>query len=161
MLFVWQGLWMKRLLLLAAVLFPVLALASLPLQATLQEMAASADHILVGTVVGVDMVDGDGKLLTDPNAMTWPGLPNVIRLQVRINKTLVSNAAIVPAQLAIPLDPFLHYRLGQIQEAHAGRQQAMLLMLKGPSFAPIKAGVFARPLADRAKALRLHAASRR
>jgi hypothetical protein len=152
---------MKRLLLLAALLFPLPAGASLPLQATLKEMASSADHMLIGTVIGVDMVDGDGVAVDDPAAGTGPGLANVIRLQVRVDETLVTNAAKVPAVLDIPLDPFLHYSLGQIKNAHAGVNHPILLLLKGPSFAPIKAGVFARPLADQPEALRLYAASRR
>lgn len=152
---------MKRLLLLAALLCPLPAGASFPLQATLKEMATSADHILIGTVVGVDMVDGDGMAIDKPAARTGPGLANVIRLQVRVDETLVTNAAKVPVVLDIPLDPFLHYSLGQIKEAHAGVNSPMLLLLKGPSFAPIKAGVFSRGLADQSEALRLHAASRR
>lgn len=74
---------MKRWTLLAALLLPLWAVASFPLEATLAQMSKSADHILIGTVVGVDMVDADGVIIANPAAGTGPGLNNVIRLQVR------------------------------------------------------------------------------
>ncbi len=152
---------MKRLMLVMVLLLPMLAKASFPLEATLAQMVQGADHILTGTVVGVDMIDKDGKILSDPRAMTGPGLKNVIRLHVRVNKVLVTNAASVPPLLKIPLDPFMHYSLGQVKAEEDRTQTPMLLLLKGPSFEPIVAGVFARPLRDQAEALRLRAAKRR
>lgn len=46
---------MKRLIALFVVLLAVPAMATLPLTATVEEMARSADHLLVARVLGVDM----------------------------------------------------------------------------------------------------------
>ena len=140
---------------------PMWSAASVPLEATLEELATGADHILTGRVIGVDMVDKDGKIVKDPDAMTGPGLKNVIRLHVRVGKVLVTNAARFPSLLKVPLDSHMHYRLGQVKSEEDTQQKPMLPLLKGPAFEPIVAGVFARPLSDQAKALRLHAATRR
>lgn len=60
---------------------------------TLEEMAQEADHILIGRVAGVDMVDGHGKPITDPEARTGPSLDNTIRLLIKVDEVLVSNAS--------------------------------------------------------------------
>ncbi|MBD9477974.1 hypothetical protein [Pseudoxanthomonas sp. PXM02] len=142
-------------------LLPVTALAGFPFEATLDEMAVGADHILVGRVTGVDMIDGAGKPITDPKARTGPGLRNQIRLRVTVDQVLVSNAQPVPKQLFVPLASHLHYALGQIQEAHAQDSEQRLVFLKGPGFDGIKPGVFMRPMEDKPEALRLRQAARR
>lgn len=152
---------MKRLLMLLVFLFAVPAMATLPLTATLEEMALGADHILVARVTGVDMVDADGKQVIDRTAMTGPGLTNTIRLKVSVNKVLVSNARPVPKQLMVPLDPLMHFSLGQIQDAHKGDRLVRLLLLKGRQFEPIKPGVFFRPIAEKDEVLRLHRTAKR
>jgi len=124
-------------------------------------MAQRADHILVGRVTSVDMVDANGTGVTDPQARTGPGLKNVIRLLVAVDEVLVTNAPSVPGVMLVALDPFLHYSLGQIQDAHAGDTQSRLLLLKGKDFVGIKPGVFFRPLSDKEKALRIHRESHR
>ncbi len=151
---------MKRTMLAMLLLMPLWSSASFPLRATLAQMAFSADHIFVGTVTGVDMVDGDGNAIDNPAARTGPGLENVIRLTIRVDEMLVTNAGDIPREIKVPLDSSLHYTLGQIQ-AESGDQAPRLVLLKGPSFAPILAGVFSRPLGDRDEALRLHAQTRR
>lgn len=150
---------MMRALLLILLFCPVWSSASSPFQATLAQMAERADHI-IGTVTGVDMVDAQGRPITDPGAMTGSAFKDVIRLRIRISKVLVTNAAHVPESLCVPLDPFMHFSLGQIREEESGKPKPRLLMLKGPAFQPVLAGVFARPLSDKAEALRLHALKR-
>ncbi|WP_457425289.1 hypothetical protein [Roseateles sp. P5_E7] len=152
---------MKRILMLIALLSSAVAQASLPLEATLEEMAQGADHILVGRVTGVDMVDANGAQVKDPEARTGPGSKNVIRLLVAVDEVLVTNASSVPKVLPVALDPFLHYSLGQIQNAHAGDKQSRLLLLKGKDFVGIKDGVFLRQLSDKAQALRIYRKSHR
>ena len=150
---------MRRVLLLLLALIPAFALAGLPFEATLEEMAQQADHILIGHVVGVDMVDGRGKLITDPKARTGPGLTNTIRLRIQVKEVLASSSKEVPDVIPVPLASHLHYSLGQIQEAHAGDKELRLVLLKGPKFVGIKPGVFLRPLSDKDRALQLHAAA--
>jgi hypothetical protein len=151
----------KRLLLILLALLPLIALAGFPYQATLKEMAESADHILIGRVTGVDMIDGDGNQITNDKAGTGPGLDNKIRLRISVDEVLVSTSSSMPTVLYVPLAPHLHYRLGQIKEAHAQEPEQVLVLLRGPAYAAIKPGVFVRPLKDRDEALRLHQAAHR
>jgi hypothetical protein len=150
---------MRRILLLIAALLPAVVLAGFPFEATLEEMAREADHILIGRVTGVDMIDANGVQITDENARTGPGLHNQIRLLITVDEVLVTSAPKVPEVLPVPLASHLHLSLGQIREAHADDTQADLILLKGQDFSGIKPGVFLRPLADKDEALRLYEAS--
>jgi hypothetical protein len=147
---------MERRMLLLIALFPGVVVASFPLQASLTTMAQHADHILIGHTVEVDMMDREGNRLVDPEGMTGPGLNNTIRLHIQVDKVLVTNAKTVPKVLTIPLDPFMHYGLGQVKAAESANRKPRLILLRGPAFQPILAGVFSRPLADKNEALRLH-----
>ena len=150
---------MRRVLLLLIALVPAIALAGFPFEATLEDMAQQADHVLIGHVIGVDMVNGQGDAVSDPQARTGPGLDNTIRLRIRVDQVLVSTASKVPDVIPVPLASHLHYTLGQIQEAHANDKEGRLVLLKGPEFVGIKPGVFLRPLKDKDEALRWYAAS--
>jgi hypothetical protein len=150
---------MRRILLLVLALIPAFVSAGVPFEATVDEMAQQADHILVGRVVGVDMVNGQGKLITDPKARTGPGLENTIRLRVHVEQVLYSTSAKVPNLIPVPLASHLHYTLGQIQEAHKSNSEPRLVLLKGKDFTGIKPGVFMLPLSDKDQVLRVHAAS--
>jgi hypothetical protein len=136
------------------------ASASLPLQASLADLACGADHVLVGRVVGVDMIDDHDKQVRDPDARTGPGLKNTLRLQVEVVEVIESTAAKPRARLDIPLDPMMHYSLGQIREAHAQPSDARLVFLRGAAFEPIIAGRFFRALGERNEAMSLRAACR-
>ncbi len=146
----------KVLIALLAALVPWIAFAGFPFEATLNEMVEGADHILIGRVTGVDMIDGTGKPIHEMDAMTGPGKDNTIRLLVTVDEVLVTNAAVVPEVLPIPLANHLHYSLGQIAEAHEGDTTVRLLLLKGEDFVGIKPGLFMRPLSDKEEVLRLH-----
>lgn len=150
---------MKRMVLLLAALLPAVAFAGFPFEATLEDMAEGADHILVGRVAGVDMIDGDGKPVLDEKARTGPGLRNTIRLLIEVDEVLVTNATRVPEVLPVPLASHLHYSLGQIREAHEGDTLARLVLLRGKDFSGIEPGVFLRPIGDKEEALRLHVAA--
>lgn len=150
-----------RLLGLAATLLPAIALAGFPFEATLEEMAQQADHILIGRVVGVDMIDGAGRQVSDETQRTGPVSKNTIRLRIQVDEVLVTNAANVLEVLPVPLASHLHYSLGQVRRAHDGDTEVRLVLLKGENFEGIKPGVFLRSLGDREEALRLHAEARR
>lgn len=152
---------MTRILLFLIALLPLSALCSLPLQMTLSDMATEADHVLVGHVVGVDMVSGSGRPITDGHAQTGPDSSNVIRLHVSIDETLTTTAAQVPEILVLPLDPLMHYSLGQIKSAHDADSTPRLLLLKGANFSAIRPGVFFRSLLDKDEVLRIRAAVHR
>lgn len=146
---------MRRILFPFLLLLPSVAMAGFPFEATLEEMATSADHILVGRVTGVDMIDGSGKPIRDLEAKTGPSLKNQIRLRISVDEVLVSNAKTVPKILFVPLASHLHYSFGQIKAAHAQDSEQRLILLKGQSFEGIKPGVFMRQLEEKEKALRL------
>ncbi|MBB4224550.1 hypothetical protein [Variovorax guangxiensis] len=150
-----------HLLLLLAATIPLIALASLPVQMSLAEMAAEADHVLVGHVVGADMVDGNGLPVVDDRTRTGPGLNNVIRLHVAVDETLTTTAERVPKELLIPLDPFMHYSLGQIKSAHQNDATLRLLLLKGKDFSALKPGIFFLPLQEKDEVLRVRGSTHR
>lgn len=148
---------MRRILIALAALIPAIALAGFPFEATLEEMAAGADHVLVGRVTGVDMVNGRGRQVKNPEARTGPGLKNVIRLRIAVDEVVTTNAKDVPRVLHVPLASHLHYSLGQIQDAHAEESEQRLILLTGPRFEGIKPGVFMRPLEDLEEVLTVRA----
>lgn len=152
---------MRRVLLSLLAALPVCALASLPLQMSLAEMATEADHVLVGHVVDVDMIDGNGSPVTDDQARTGPGLNNVIRVHVIVDQTLVTPSEHVPKDLLLPLDPFMHYSLGQIKAAHLIDATPRLILLKGVNFSSMKPGVFFLPLHEKDNVIRMHGAAHR
>ena len=65
----------------------------------------------------------------------------------------------VPALLKVPLDPAMHYDLGQIRAAHARPSTQILILLRGSEFLPIVTGIFSRMLEEKEESLRIHAAS--
>lgn len=151
---------MRRTTALAALVCATTVLASVPIRTTIEELAKGADHILIGHVVGVDLIDGKGRQIADENAGTGPGLTNTIRLHIKVDEVLVTNARKkMPTVLKVPLDPFMHYSLGQIRSAHSGRSGKYLILLKGTSFQPVVAGAILRPLDEKGTALRVHAAA--
>lgn len=149
---------MRRVLGAILALLPITAIAGFPFEATLEEMASSADHILVGRVTGVDMINGSGRHIQDLDARTGPGLENQIRLRITVDKVLASNSSEPPKLLYVPLASHLHYTLGQIRDAHAGHSEPRLIFLKGARFEAIEPGLFMRPLEQQEEALRLHRA---
>lgn len=152
---------MGRLLLSLAATIPLVSLASLSLQMPIAEMASEADHVFVGHVVGVDMIDGNGLPVVDDQARTGPGLNNVIRLHVAVDETLITTAERVPKELLVPLDPFMHYSLGQIRSAHQNDATLRLLLLKGADFSILKPGIFFLPSKEKDEVLRVHSATHR
>lgn len=133
------------------------AFSTLPLQATLEQLASDSDHILAGHVIGVDMIDANGKEIGDEEAMTGPGLQTKIRLIIKVDEVFFSRAKAVPGIIRVPLDPMMHFSLGQIKEAYREPSSSMLVILQGGSFEPVVPGVFFRELSDTQKALEIRA----
>lgn len=133
------------------------AFSTVPLQASLEQLASEADHILAGHVIGVDMIDAEGRAITNLSAMTGPGLKNTIRLIIKVDQVFFSNAKAVPETIRVPLDPLMHFSLGQISDAHREPSNTFLLILRGPFFEPVVPGIFARDLNDKETALAIRA----
>lgn len=134
--------------------------ASLPLEASLSDLACGADHVFVGRVVGVDMVNSRGKAVRNPEARTGPGQTNTIRLEIEVLERIDSTEAALPKTIKVPLDPFMHYSLGQVQSAHSATSAPSLVFLRGSGFEPIIAGRFFWHLDSREEALELRKSCR-
>ena len=121
---------------------------------TWQEIVDLSDHALIGTVFKVDMIDGAGKEIIDPNAMTGPGLENTIRIHIRVDRknVLYSRATQIPETIAIPLWSMWHYSLGQIQKDTMNNES--IFLLKGDNFEPAYEAGFELPLNLKAKILK-------
>ena len=145
---------MKYLGAFALLFLSVIAYASLPIQVSDEELIKNTDHLIVGRVVGVEMVDVNGKEIFDLKARTGPGLANTIRLIVEVESVVLNSAKEVPHLLKVPLDPAMHFSLGQIKEAHAGAQSSFLLLLKGSNFEPPFPGIFRKNVAEKEKFLK-------
>ena len=124
------------------VLSSSLAVVSQPIRVSMLEVVQNSDHVLVVHVVGVDMIDGDGNEITDPSAGTGPGSKSLIRLKCSVLEIHRTNAEVVPKELWIPLDGFMHYSLGQIQNAHEGDAYPVVVVLAGDQFQPAFDGKF-------------------
>ena len=146
---------LSRTLIVLLLLASPVAIASLPLEASLRDLACGADHVFVGRVVGVDMVNGRGKVIRDPDARTGPGLTNTIRLEIETLERIDSTMAVLPTMIKVPLDPFMHYRLGQVKDVHSKPSEPALVFLKGRQFEPIIAGRFLWRLDARQEAIEI------
>ena len=134
--------------------------ASVPLPASLHELACGADHFLVGRVIGVDMIDGKGRSVRNKGAHTGPGLKNTIRLRIEVLEVIESTDSKPPPFVEVALDPMMHFSLGQIQSAYAEPSESLLVFLRGSSFQAVIAGRFLWPLSSREEAISMRAGCR-
>ncbi|HDS1037816.1 TPA: hypothetical protein QDZ42_000928 [Stenotrophomonas maltophilia] len=124
------------------------ALATLLAPKPLQEMVAEADQIVRATVVAVEMVDGQGRPLTDPDSPTGPGLSNEIRLVLQVQEVLRSHGK-VPGTIRVPLWTMWHDSLGRARGRYLDSEG--IFLLKGKRPAPVYPMDFQRPLDERAR----------
>jgi len=122
------------------------AFASLPMNVSMLRVVSESDHVLTVDIVGVDMIDGEGKKITDPESRTGPGNDNVIRLICNVVKIHASTMEVVPETILIPLDGSMHYALGQVQETYKGGAHPFVAVLKGPDLQPPFRGLFGYPI---------------
>jgi hypothetical protein len=134
---------------------PIESLATQIAFRDLTNLVNSADHVLVGTVTNVTMIDRDGHAITDDKARTGPGLENEIRLHVKIGKAdvLASNATNTPDSIVIPLWQLWHFTLGQIRKDAEGK--SFIFLLKGPDYQRVYEGLFFRELSERDEIARI------
>ncbi|WP_340649719.1 hypothetical protein [Pseudoxanthomonas winnipegensis] len=131
---------MKRWMLLLALCCGGAADATSIVPTPLSEILAKSDHVIVGRVVEVDMIDGQGRPVTDFEARTGPGLTNVIRYRVHVEDVLQTNAARVPAVLVIPEWSAWHYTFDDVKTSATGQQ--FVFLLSGADFHPTNAAQF-------------------
>lgn len=114
----------------------------------LADLVKSADHVVVGTVVEVDMVGADGQQVTDEKARTGPGLENEIRLRIRVPEdgVLKSSLKEFPRDLVVPIWRNWIHSLGQWKKE---KGQSLILFLKGSDHRPVTPAQFLRPATER------------
>ena len=115
----------------------------------LTNLVSDADHVLVGTVTRVDMVDGKGNQVTKETARTGPGSVNMLRLHVSVatNGVIVSTAGKVRGEITIPLWQGWHDTLGNRKKEVESK--TFIFLLKGPDFQRVYSGLFMREMAER------------
>lgn len=94
---------MKAILLVLAICFPGVALATSVVPKPLEEMVREADHVVVAKIVSVDMVDGRGRSVTDRDFRTGPGLRNQLRFNLEVQEILFARTTPPPRTLRVPL----------------------------------------------------------
>lgn len=110
----------------------------------LDELVAMAEHIIIGHVASVDMIDTNEKVIDDDTAMTGPGSGNTIRLHIDVASVLKTNAKTVPKRITISLWRIWQYSLGQVKAGSLGQDE--IYLLKGIDFHPVYPGLFRRGL---------------
>ena len=115
----------------------------------LTNLVAAADHVVIGTVTRVTMVNAEGQQVTDETARTGPGIENQLRLHVVVAKDgiLATDANRVPDKLTIPLWQKWHDTLGNCRMEREGK--TFIFLLKGTEFAPVYEGLFMRAASER------------
>jgi hypothetical protein len=140
---------MRKYIVLLLCLISNYVFASFPLEVSDEALIKKTDHVLIGRLVGVDMIDGNGKQIYDLKAKTGPKSQNNIRLIFAIDEVLETNSKSVPTKLFVPLDSFMHFSFGQIKEDYPEVTEQRLLLLSGNEFQPPVAGHFQRNLLDK------------
>jgi hypothetical protein len=144
---------MKILLPLLMACLPGFALATSVPQKPLGDILRESDHVVVATIIGVEMVDGAGQPVTDPVARTGPGLDNRLLLFLQVKDVLFTRAGRLPPVLMVPLWRMLHSELGGMQEQVVGSTGVFLL--RGQNFQPADPAHFQRGLDERPQIERL------
>lgn len=99
---------------------------------SLAELVCEADHALVATVINVDMMDWQGRLILNRRQGTGPVSSNRIRLHLLVHSALFSAALEVPHRIVLEHWPAWHYRLGDVQDSSLG--QDGIFLLKGERY---------------------------
>ena len=108
---------------------------------SLPELVELADHVVIGTVCQVDIVDKENEEISDLQARTGPGLDNQIRLHIEIDEVIYTST-VVPEKLVIGLWSAWHNSLGGAKDAWEGKRQ--IFLLKSDSFKLVYPAYFRR-----------------
>lgn len=137
---------MKYVVAFLALSFSVSLFATSVAHKPLEDIVRESDHVVVATIASVDMVDGRGRPVTDPDARTGPGLSNQIRLNLQVKEVLFTRSSRLPHTLQVPLWTAWHYQLGNIQELTGA---TAIFLLEGDRYDPAYPAGFQRPLDER------------
>ncbi|MBB3276026.1 MULTISPECIES: hypothetical protein [unclassified Pseudoxanthomonas] len=143
----------KRFLFIALLCLAATVSATSVVPKPLAEMVREADHVVVATITRVDMVDGKGRLLTDPESRTGPGLANQMRLHLEVHEVIATRLPPVSRTIRVPLWMMWHYELGTMQKHLTG--QRGIFLLTGRDYQPVYPANFQRSLDERAEIQRL------
>ena len=96
---------------------------------TLEKLVADTDFIVEAKIVGVEMRDGDGKKVLDPNATTGPGGSNQLFLRVQIVQKgfMYPLKHEMPEEFLIPLWQRWHDTLANRTKESIGKSNIFLL----------------------------------
>lgn len=100
-----------------------------------EQIITSADHVVVGKVIGVSMRDKKGKKVQDPKAHTGPHSGNVISIRVTVEEggILKTHAKDFPRAVSYVLWPSLILDLAAMKELEG---QSFIILLDGDHFQP-------------------------
>jgi hypothetical protein len=95
----------------------------------LEKLVAESDFIFHGTVTKVDMLNGNGEEITDLESSTGPGIPNSLRLHIKVDKEKILYSSIdkIPDVIIVPLWKRWHNRL---KYAKADESKKYVFLLK-------------------------------
>lgn len=105
---------------------------------SLDELVEDAEHIVVATVIDVDMVDKDGASITDLEARTGPMLGNQLRLHLLVEDVVYARQGQVPTRIMVPLWTMWHMNLRGQRESSLGERG--IFLLKGKNYEPVYPG---------------------
>ncbi|WNH51271.1 hypothetical protein [Stenotrophomonas oahuensis] len=145
---------MKYLLSLLALMWVTTASATSVAPMTLEQIVAQSDAAVIAKIEAVDMVDGQGRQVTDPAARTGPGSDNQIRLHLVLDEAVFTRTGPVPVRITVPLWQMWHYDLGQIQR-QVGQKSIFLLKGQKYTFEPAYYNDFQRPRSEGRKIRKL------
>jgi hypothetical protein len=115
----------------------------------LTNLVISADHVVIGKVVSVDMVNDKGQQVNQETARTGPGENNQLRLHIEVvnNGVLATTTNYPPKKILIPLWGKWHDTLENCRKETQGK--TFIFLLKGTGFDPVYPGLFMRDKAER------------
>jgi hypothetical protein len=105
---------------------------------SLKELVLMSDNIWGGKIQKVRMVNSKGKSVTDPEAMTGPGLKNTIYVDVVIDPGLIllSTYSNIPKTITIPLWRAWHNSLGGMKSLEGDYSIFLLDKNLDPAYPP-------------------------
>ena len=116
---------------------------------SLDDLVADSDHVLIGKVVKVDVVNKWGFQVTGPKARTRPGSGNTMRLHVVFEDDgiLKTNRTKIPRKLMISLWRAWWYSLDGMKYVEG---QRCIFLLKGRDFRQTYPQAYRRHMSEQA-----------
>ena len=129
-------------LLLVLVSLPEHVVASGLPEKSLTEIMELTDHVLIGKIVKVDMLDTNDAVVFDISKKTGPGSGNTIRVHVKKLAVMMSDRENIPDSITLPLWRMWDHSLGQVKDELLF--ETAIFLLKGDTLLPAYPGSFIR-----------------